>query len=89
MKPYLASPPRTLPVNEKNVKAYQIPNLVGVVFTTNHKNSLFLTADDRRHLVCWSTLEQDDFSPSFWTEFYEWYERGGIRTSQPTSELTT
>jgi hypothetical protein len=78
MKPYLAAPPETIEVDEKNVKAYQIPNLVGVVFTTNHKNSLYLTADDRRHLCCWSSLKQDDFGQSFWTEFYVWYERGGF-----------
>jgi hypothetical protein len=78
MKPYLASPPETLPVDEKNVKEYQIPNLCGVIFTTNHKNSLFLTADDRRHLVCWSSHKQDDFDRSYWTEFWQWYEHGGF-----------
>lgn len=78
MKPYLASPPETLQVDEKNVKEYQIPNLVGVIFTTNHKNSLFMTADDRRHLVCWSDCKQDDFSRSFWTDFWGWYEKGGF-----------
>jgi hypothetical protein len=78
MKAYLAAPPETLSVDEKNVKEYQIPNLVGVVFTTNHKNSLYMTADDRRHLVCWSERKQDDFSRSFWTEFYDWYEKGGF-----------
>jgi Family of unknown function (DUF5906) len=78
MKPILASPPETLPVDEKNVQEYQIPNLCGVIFTTNHKNSLFLTADDRRHLVCWSDCKQDDFDRSFWTDFWQWYERGGF-----------
>jgi hypothetical protein len=78
MKAYLAAPPETLSVDEKNVKEYQIPNLVGVVFTTNHKNSLYMTADDRRHLVCWSERKQDDFTRAFWTEFWEWYEKGGF-----------
>lgn len=78
MKAILAAPPETLRVDEKNVQEYDIPNLVGVVFTTNHKNSLFLTADDRRHLVCWSDAKQDDFARSHWTEFYAWYERGGF-----------
>jgi hypothetical protein len=78
MKPYLAAPPETLSVDEKNIKEYQIPNLVGVVFTTNHKNSLYLTPDDRRHLVGWSNCKQADFGRSYWTEFWEWYERGGF-----------
>lgn len=78
MKTYLASPPETLPIDEKNIKAYQIPNLVGVVIMTNHKAALYLTADDRRHLVCWSERKQDDFPKSFWTEFYEWFEAGGF-----------
>lgn len=77
MKPILAAPPYSLTVDRKNVQEYRIPNVVGVIITTNHKTSLYLTADDRRHLVCWSPCKQDDFPRSHWTEFYTWYEAGG------------
>ena len=77
MKPILAAPPYSLTVDKKNVQEYSIPNVVGVIITTNHKSSLYLTADDRRHLVCWSACKQDDFPRSHWTEFYQWYEAGG------------
>jgi hypothetical protein len=42
MKQYLAAPPNTLPTNEKYIKHYHVPNVCGVVFTTNYKeNGLF------------------------------------------------
>jgi hypothetical protein len=77
MKPILAAPPYSLTVDRKNIQEYRIPNVVGVIITTNHKAALYLTADDRRHLVCWSSCKQDDFPKSHWTEFYRWYEAGG------------
>lgn len=77
MKPILAAPPYSLTVDRKNIQEYRIPNVVGVIITTNHKAALYLTADDRRHLICWSTCKQDDFPRSHWSEFYMWYEGGG------------
>jgi hypothetical protein len=57
-KTLLATPPEVLRVNEKNLKPYFVPNVVGVVFTTNHRyDSLYLPHDDRRHYVLWSERE--------------------------------
>lgn len=78
MKPILAAPPYSLTVDRKNVQEYSIPNVVGVIITTNHKSSLYLTPDDRRHLVCWSPCKLSDFPRSHWTDFYLWYETGGF-----------
>jgi Family of unknown function (DUF5906) len=77
MKIILAAPPDTLPVDEKNRRVYQIANLVGVVITTNHKDSLHLAPDDRRHHCSWSPLKQEDFPTAYFSEIWDWFEAGG------------
>src|SRR5262249_39176017 len=55
MKIYTASPPDVLRVDEKNVREYVVPNVCGVIVTTNHKtDGIYLAPDDRRHYVAWS-----------------------------------
>lgn len=79
MKVYTASPPDVLRVDEKNLREYMIPNVCGVVITTNHKtDGLYLPADDRRHFVMWSERTRDDFAPGFWPERWAWYGDGGL-----------
>jgi hypothetical protein len=76
----LASPPATLRVNEKHVKAYYVPNVCGVIATTNHKtDGLYLPSDDRRHYIAWSDLEASPRSASEWTDWYKWLDSGGDR----------
>ena len=78
MKIYTASPPDVLRCDEKNIREYAVPNVCGVVITTNHKtDGIYLPADDRRHYVAWSGLTKDDFPPDYWNELYVWYEREG------------
>jgi hypothetical protein len=77
-KTLITAPPETLLIDEKNVKAYRVPNLVGVIFTTNHRtDGLYLPEDDRRHYVAWSDTLSADFDPDFWTTFYAWLDAGG------------
>ncbi|HVY89068.1 MAG TPA: DUF5906 domain-containing protein [Hyphomonadaceae bacterium] len=78
-KIYLAAPPDVLRVNEKNIREYYVPNVCGVIMTTNHKtDGIYLPPDDRRHFVAWSELTRDDFSDDYWRELYAWYAAGGI-----------
>jgi hypothetical protein len=78
MKVFIASPPDVLRVDEKNLREHYIPNLCGVVITTNHKtDGIYLPADDRRHMVAWSTLTQGDFAADYWRKLYRWYANGG------------
>lgn len=80
MKPYTASPPDVLRVDEKNLREYAVWNVCGVVITTNYKmDGLYLPADDRRHYVAWSTLTKDDFPADYWSHLYGWYVEGGTR----------
>jgi hypothetical protein len=78
MKTYTASPPDVLRVDEKHRREYAIPNLCGVIITTNHKaDGIHLPADDRRHFVAWSGLTKQDFTENYWRELYDWFANGG------------
>jgi 5S rRNA maturation endonuclease (ribonuclease M5) len=76
-KVLLASPPDVLAVNEKFLPRFNIPNVVFVVFTTNHRDALYLPADDRRHYVLWSEVPESPQAEAEAQAMYEWYARGG------------
>jgi hypothetical protein len=79
LKAMIAAPPDVLRIDEKNLREYNIPNLCGVIITTNHKtDGIFLPADDRRHYVAWSEMTKDDFEAEYWTKLWRWYEDGGF-----------
>jgi Family of unknown function (DUF5906) len=80
LKAIIAAPPDVLRVDEKNLREYNVPNLCGVIITTNHKtDGIFLPADDRRHYVAWSDLTLDDFGTDYWAKLWSWFDRGGDR----------
>jgi DNA polymerase I-like protein with 3'-5' exonuclease and polymerase domains len=79
MKQYLASPPETLLTKEKYIKHYYLPNVCGVVFTLNDKETgMYLPPDDRRHYVAWSDRRQEEFPVEFWQKIWDWYDDGGF-----------
>ena len=78
-KSIIAAPPDVIRVDEKNIREYPIPNVCGVVITTNHKSDgLYLPADDRRHYIAWSDLDKDQFQPDYWNHLWQWYGDGGV-----------
>jgi hypothetical protein len=81
MKTYTAAPPDTLRIDEKNLREYDIPNVCGVIITTNHKlDGIYLSHDDRRHYVAWSSLQKEHhrFQNGYWSDLWRWYDAGGI-----------
>lgn len=76
MKTYVAAPPTALRVDEKNVREYMIPNVCGVVLTSNHVDGLYLPPDDRRHFVASTDKTKEGFSEGYWQALYGWYETG-------------
>jgi hypothetical protein len=77
-KAYIAAPPDVLRIDKKHLHEYSIPNVSGVIITTNHKtDGIFLPADDRRHFVAWSELNKESFEPEYWTRLWRWYSHGG------------
>jgi hypothetical protein len=80
MKAIIAAPPDVLRINEKNIREYYIPNVVGVIITTNHKtDGIYLPDDDRRHYVAWSPRRRGEFSEQYFIGFYRWLDAGGDR----------
>lgn len=78
MKVYTAAPPDVLRMDEKHLREVDVPNVCGVVVTTNHKtDGIYLPGDDRRHYVGWSELAKEDFFADYWKQLYGWYEAGG------------
>jgi hypothetical protein len=80
LKVYTAAPPDVLRCDEKNLREYSVPNVCGVVITTNYKtDGIYLPADDRRHYVAWCSLTKEIFPDDYWSTIYKWYEREGYR----------
>lgn len=79
MKTYIASPPNTIFVNEKHRQEYPVPNVTGVIYTTNSRTGgLWLPEDDRRHFVAWSELEASCWSEGYFRSYFSWlYDEGG------------
>jgi len=78
-KTLTAAPPDVLRVDKKNTNEYAVPNVCGVVITTNHKtDGIYLPADDRRHYVAWSDRIASDAPADYWNRAYRWYADGGL-----------
>ena len=72
-KTLAAAPPEVLSCQDKYIPKFYIPNLVGLVITTNHKtDGVFLTADDRRHYVAWSDLDKDTLPDGYFNDLWRW-----------------
>jgi hypothetical protein len=79
MKSITAAPPDVLRIHEKNRQEYAIPNVCGVIITTNHKSDgIYLPADDRRHFVAWSDIDKSAFDGAYWAGLWQWYADGGF-----------
>jgi hypothetical protein len=77
-KTYIAAPPNTLRVDEKNLREHYVLNVLGLVLTSNYKtDGIYLPADDRRHFVAWSDAQKEDFGEDYWRRLWGWYEAGG------------
>lgn len=77
-KTLIAAPPDVLNCNEKNTKQYAVVNIMGVVFTTNHKtDGIYLPIEDRRHFVAWSSKTKEDFAPEYWQTIWRWLDDEG------------
>lgn len=78
MKVYTAAPPDTLRINQKHVPEYYVPNVMGVIFTTNNRtDGLYLPAEDRRHYVAWSEVDKEQFDEAYWKALWDWIYAGG------------
>jgi hypothetical protein len=78
VKIYAAAPPDVLRCNDKYIRQHYVPNVLGLVITTNHKtDGVYLPSDDRRHLVAWSHRTKEEFSKEYWNGMWQWLLREG------------
>ncbi|WP_338830233.1 primase-helicase family protein [Bradyrhizobium sp. 27S5] len=78
LKTIIAAPPPVQWIDEKRLGEYPVPNVTGVILTTNHKSDgIYLAPDDRRHFVAWSDLTKADFTDEYWRDVWRWYDEGG------------
>ena len=70
LKMFIAAPPYFVPVNEKHVKAYEVPNVARFVAFTNSEYALQLADDDRRWFVIWSPALPKP--PAYYADFARW-----------------
>ncbi len=81
-KTLISAPPEAIFINEKHIPRYGIPNLVGVVITTNYlENGVYLPAEDRRHYVAQSKLpaagKPGALDDAYFAKFHDWLENQG------------
>ena len=78
MKDVIASPPETVLVNEKHEKGVHVLNVCLVIMTTNHRtDGIYLPPGDGRHFPVWSALTKEEHEPDYFSDFYDWLDRGG------------
>jgi len=78
IKIYAAAPPDVLRLDEKNLREYTIPNVLGLILTTNYGiTGMYLPPDDRRHFVASSSIDRSEFDADYFPRIYRWFEGGG------------
>jgi hypothetical protein len=77
MKPLIAAPPNTLPVDEKYQNLKYVINVLRVVITTNHPLDLFIPEDDRRMFIMHSRTLKGWQPPEYFAQLGPWCEGEG------------
>jgi hypothetical protein len=78
LKPIIAAPPETLPINRKGLHPYDMVNRMMVLAFTNDPVPISISSGDRRWFCIWSAAGRmpADEAQSMWT----WYRAGGFET---------
>lgn len=82
LKPFIAAPPDTLPVNDKYTKLRHIINRLRVFITTNDWMSMYIPPEDGRMFIMHSELttgwQNDAGLPNYFIDFFSWCETEGV-----------
>jgi hypothetical protein len=73
LKPMLAAPPDTLRVRLFGAGFYKTPNLVQVVFMSNHRNALKISKGDGRYFTIWCDARPKP--EKYYVDLYHFLER--------------
>jgi len=77
LKPIIAAPPHTLPINRKGMHPYDMVNRMFVLAFSNDPVPISLASQDRRWLCIWSASPRMD--PEAAARLWKWYENGGYQ----------
>jgi hypothetical protein len=76
LKPIIAAPPETLPVNRKGLHPYDMVNRMFVLAFTNDPVPITIDSQDRRWFCVWSHAPRMD--PDRARALWSWYNAGGF-----------
>lgn len=81
LKPLVAAPPDTLPLNDKHQQLRYVINVMRVFLTTNDWMAMYIPPEDRRMFIMHSTIQQRwhvaDGDPEYFVRFFAWLAEGG------------
>lgn len=78
LKPIIAAPPETLPINRKGLHPYDMVNRMMVLAFTNDPVPISISSGDRRWFCIWSAAGRMDARAA--QEMWRWYRSGGFET---------
>jgi len=76
LKPIIAAPPLTLPINRKNAHPYYMVNRAFVLAFSNEQVPISIDSQDRRWFCIWSSAPR--MAPDDARALWAWYESGGL-----------
>ena len=77
LKPMIATPPDTLPLNNKYMALRYVVNVMRIFITTNSWMAMYIPPEDRRMFIMHSPVEQGWQSPQYFTDLFAWFAAGG------------
>lgn len=82
LKPMIAAPPDTLPLNNKYERLRHVINVMRVFITTNDWLSMYIPPEDRRMFIMHSTIPQKWHeaagNPGYFDQLFGFFDSGGI-----------
>ena len=76
LKPIIAAPPETIPINRKGLHPYQMVNRALVLAFSNDSVPISLDSSDRRWFCLWSHAPR--MNPDAAAQLWRWYKAGGF-----------
>ncbi len=77
LKPMIATPPDTLPLNNKYMMLRYVVNVMRIFITTNDWMAMYIPPEDRRLYIMHSHQPQNWKSPEYFDELFAWFAGGG------------
>lgn len=77
LKPMIATPPDTLPLNNKYMNLRYVINVMRIFITTNDWMAMYIPPEDRRLYIMHSTQPQNWQPQSYFLKLFAWFAEGG------------